>query len=83
MQGCVDESAQEKTDDDLALPWVSKICLGDNCIACDPAILVDDLQVMDATENEAKQMSQQAAALLNHLGIQDAPGRGRMDPKHL
>jgi hypothetical protein len=26
-----------------ALPWVSKICLGDNNIACDIVIFVDDL----------------------------------------
>jgi hypothetical protein len=41
-------------------------------------IFVDDLRVTGPTKNKAWQASQQAAALLNHLGIQDAP-RKRQD----
>ena len=50
-----------------------KIRLGDNSTACDVVIFVDDLRVLGLTKNEAWQASQQAAALLNHIGIQDAP----------
>jgi hypothetical protein len=66
-----------KTDYDPTLPWVSKIRLGDNCIACDVVIFVDDLRVTGPTKSEAWQASQRAAALLNHLGIQDAPRKRR------
>jgi hypothetical protein len=64
-------------DYDPTLPWVSKIRLGDKCIACDVVIFVDDLRVTGPTKNEAWQASQRAAALLNHLGIQDAPRKRR------
>jgi hypothetical protein len=59
------------------LPWVSKIRLADNGIACDVVIFVDDLRVTGPTKNEAWQASQRAAAQLNHLGIQDAPRKRR------
>jgi hypothetical protein len=38
---------------DSTLPWVSKIRLADNCIACDVVIFVDDLRVTGPTKNEA------------------------------
>jgi hypothetical protein len=66
-----------QTDYDPTLPWVSKIRLGDKCIACDVVIFVDDLRVTGPTKNEAWQAAQRAAALLNHLGIQDAPRKRR------
>ena len=66
-----------KVDYDPTLPWVSKIRLGDQCIACDVVIFVDDLRVSGPTKNEAWQASQRAAGLLNHIGIQDAPRKRR------
>jgi hypothetical protein len=66
-----------KTDYDPTLPWVSKIRMGDKCIACDVVIFVDDLRVTGPTKAEAWQAAQRAAGLLNHLGIQDAPRKRR------
>ena len=66
-----------RPDYDPTLPWVSKIRLGDKCIACDVVIFVDDLRVTGPTKSEAWQASQRAAALLIHLGIQDAPRKRR------
>jgi hypothetical protein len=64
-------------DYDPTMPWVSKIRFGDNCIACDVVIFVDDLRVSGPTKDEAWGASQRAAAVLNHLGIQDAPRKRR------
>jgi hypothetical protein len=41
-----------------ALPWVSKICLGDNNIACNIVIFVDDLRVTGPTNAECWQDGQ-------------------------
>jgi hypothetical protein len=62
---------------DPSLPWVSKIRLGDGCIACDLIIFVDDLRVTGPTNREAWEAGQHAAATLNHLGIQDAARKTR------
>jgi hypothetical protein len=58
---------------DPALPWVSKIRLGDNNIACDIVIYVDDLRVTGPTKEECWHAGQRAAQILNHLGLQDPP----------
>ena len=60
-----------------SLPWVSKIRLGDNNIACDLVIFVDDLRVTGPTEYECWQAAQRAAQVINHLGLQDAPRKRR------
>jgi hypothetical protein len=60
-----------------ALPWVSKIRLGDNNIACDIVIFVDDLRVSGPTKSECWQAGQRAAKTINHLGLQDAPRKTR------
>ena len=66
-----------QVDYDPTLPWVSKIRFGDQCIACDVVIFVDDLRVTGPTQKEAWQAAQRAAAVLNTLGIQDAPRKRR------
>jgi hypothetical protein len=66
-----------QTDCDPALPWVSKIRFGDKHIACNVIVFVDDPRATGPSKNEAWQASQRAAALLNHLGIQDAPQKRR------
>jgi hypothetical protein len=62
---------------DPALPWVSKVRLGDNNIACDLVIFVDDLRVTGPTSDECWHAGQRAAQVLNHLGLQDAPRKRR------
>ncbi len=59
-----------------SLPWVCKMHLSDNLIACD---YVDDIRTMGNTLDECKAASRHAASILNYLGIQDAP-RKRRDP---
>jgi hypothetical protein len=54
------------------LPWVSKIRLEDNCIACDVVVFVDGLRVTGHIDEEVWEAAQQAGATVNHLGIQDA-----------
>jgi hypothetical protein len=60
-----------------ALPWVSKIRLSDNNIACDIVIFVDDLRVTGPTKDECWKAGQRAAQTLGHLGLQDAPRKRR------
>jgi hypothetical protein len=60
-----------------APPWVSKIRLGDNNVACDIVIFVDDLRVTGPTNAECWQAGQRAAKTINHLGLQDAPRKTR------
>jgi hypothetical protein len=60
-----------------ALPWVSKIRLGDNNVACDIVIFVDDLRVAGPANAECWQAGQRAAKTINHLGLQDAPRKTR------
>jgi hypothetical protein len=60
-----------------ALPWVSKIRLDDNNIACDIVIFVDDLRVTGPTKDECWKAGQRGAQILNHLGLQDAPHKRR------
>jgi hypothetical protein len=62
---------------DPSLPWVSKIRVGDNNIACDIVIFVDDLRVTGPTGDECWKAGQRAAKVLNHLGLQDAPRKTR------
>ena len=64
-------------DYDLTLPWVSKTRLGDNNIACDIVIFVDDLRVSGPTDSECWGAAQRAAQVINHLGLQDAPRKRR------
>jgi len=66
-------------DYDPCQPWVSKLCLSDNAIACDLVIYVDNMRMMGNSFAECKEASQRAASILNSLGIQDAP-RKRRDP---
>jgi hypothetical protein len=66
-----------KKDYNPALPWVSKIRLGDNNIACDLVIFVDDLRVSGPTSGECWKAGQRAAQIINHLGLQDAARKRR------
>jgi hypothetical protein len=60
-----------------ALPWVSKIRVGDKNIACDIVIFVDDLRVTGPSSDECWKAGQRAAQIINHLGLQDAPQKCR------
>jgi hypothetical protein len=60
-----------------SLPWVSKVRLGDNNIACDLVIFVDDLRVTGPSSLKCWRAGQRAAQILNHLGLQDAPRKRR------
>jgi hypothetical protein len=62
---------------DPALPWVSKVRFGNNNIACDLVIFVDDLRVTGPTSVECWNAGQRAAQVLTHLGLQDAPRKRR------
>jgi hypothetical protein len=60
-----------------ALPWVSKIRVGDKNIACDIVIFVDDLRVTGPSSDECWKAGQRTAQIINHLGLQDAPHKRR------